>query len=201
MDYELQLKIKNAPLLNLMREHGYQNPAELARAMGVPRSGIDHLLSLKIPVYGGNDGNTLTKSAKRLCEFFHVHPEELVPASHIRAPLKQSTFTAQVAENQMKELAQGTKDPAKILEFFQTEQRDAFEDMLEAAKINDREREVLRYRQKDGLTLGETGKKMGVSQERIRQMELKAFRKIRCKSPRQVIEASGIYAAKVGIDS
>ena len=199
MDYELQLKIKNAPLLNLMRENGYQNAAELARAMGISRAGIDNLLSLKRTIYGRNNWEVLSKPAKQLSEFFNVHPEELVPPSHIRHPLKQSEFTAQVAENQMKELAQATADPAKILEFMQTESRDAFEDMLEAARITDRERDVLRYREKDGLTLEETGRKMGVTRERIRHIEAKALRKIRERSQKDILEASGIYAEKVGL--
>lgn len=44
------------------------------------------------------------------------------------------------------------------------------------------EKVVIEYRYKDGLTLKETGENLGVTHERIRQIELKALRKLRHKS-------------------
>lgn len=44
------------------------------------------------------------------------------------------------------------------------------------------ERDVIKFRYKDGLTLKETGENLGVTGERIRQIELKALRKLRHKS-------------------
>lgn len=53
----------------------------------------------------------------------------------------------------------------------------ALEDALYT--LTDRERKVLRYRFVDGMTLRETGDQLGVTQERIRQIEAKALRKLR----------------------
>lgn len=44
------------------------------------------------------------------------------------------------------------------------------------------ERNVIEFRYRDGLTLKETGENLGVTNERIRQIELKALRKLRHKS-------------------
>lgn len=44
------------------------------------------------------------------------------------------------------------------------------------------EKDVIEYRYRDGLTLKETGENLGVTHERIRQIELKALRKLRHKS-------------------
>lgn len=44
------------------------------------------------------------------------------------------------------------------------------------------EKDVIEFRYKDGLTLKETGEYVGVTGERIRQIELKALRKLRHKS-------------------
>lgn len=44
------------------------------------------------------------------------------------------------------------------------------------------ERNVIEFRYRDGLTLKETGENLGVTHERIRQIELKALRKLRHKS-------------------
>lgn len=45
--------------------------------------------------------------------------------------------------------------------------------------LTDRECQVIRYRYRDRLTLEETGKKLGVTRERIRQIEARAIRKLR----------------------
>lgn len=47
------------------------------------------------------------------------------------------------------------------------------------AELTDREQEILKYRFKEGLTLKVTGERIGVSMERIRQVEAKALRKLR----------------------
>lgn len=44
------------------------------------------------------------------------------------------------------------------------------------------EKDVIEFRYRDGLTLKETGENLGVTHERIRQIELKALRKLRHKS-------------------
>lgn len=45
--------------------------------------------------------------------------------------------------------------------------------------LTEREEAVIKYRLKDGLTLRDTGKAMDITQERVRQIEAKALRKLR----------------------
>lgn len=45
--------------------------------------------------------------------------------------------------------------------------------------LNDREQKVLEYRYKNGLTYEDTGKQFNVTRERVRQIELRAVRKLR----------------------
>lgn len=195
MDYELTLTIKNAPLLNLMRARGYQSIAALSKASGVNRSSIDPLAKLSSGVYMQDDV-TPKPSCVRLAEFLGVHLEELAPPSHLRSPLRQSSFTAQIAENQMNELAQSAQNPERLLEVFQTESRDAFEDMLESTQLSARERKVLRLRFKEEKTFEESGRELGVSRERIRQIEAKSLRKLRQYSriSESLVDSAGIYA-------
>lgn len=61
--------------------------------------------------------------------------------------------------------------------------------VLEAMEtLAERERDVLAYRYRDGLTLEETGEKYHVTRERIRQCEAKALRKLRHPLRREIIE-------------
>lgn len=197
MDYELTLTVKNAPLLNLMRERGFTSVASLAKAIGIGRGALDKLAKLERGVYMA-DGITPLPSSQRIADFFYCAVENLVPASHIRDPLKQSKFVAQVAENQMAEIAQAAQNPERLLEIFETESRDAFADMLDASGLNDRHRKVMDLRYRENKTYEECGKILGVTGERIRQMELKAIRIIRLKAQKCVIKAAGIYADSTG---
>jgi RNA polymerase sigma factor (sigma-70 family) len=49
----------------------------------------------------------------------------------------------------------------------------AFEELI--APLSDRHRQVLRWRFRDGLTLERAGRRLGVTRERVRQIELKAM--------------------------
>ena len=50
---------------------------------------------------------------------------------------------------------------------------------IENSNLGERELKILRYRMVDGLTLEQVGKLLGVTRERVRQIEAKAFRKLR----------------------
>lgn len=61
--------------------------------------------------------------------------------------------------------------------------------LLEAMEtLTERERDVLAYRYRDGLTLEETGKKYHIVRERVRQVEARALRKLRHPMRREIIE-------------
>jgi DNA-directed RNA polymerase specialized sigma24 family protein len=59
------------------------------------------------------------------------------------------------------------------------EQRDLLEKILESAGMNEREEIVLRMLTIEGYTLEEIGQVLGVTKERVRQMEIRILRKLR----------------------
>jgi hypothetical protein len=63
----------------------------------------------------------------------------------------------------------------------QVEQRELITKLLEAFCFSDREDQVVQMIVMDGLTLREAGKELGVTQERVRQIYLRALRKARAR--------------------
>ena len=63
----------------------------------------------------------------------------------------------------------------------QVEQRELVTKLLEAFCFSDREDMVVQMIVMDGLTLKEAGKELGVTQERVRQIYLRAMRKARAR--------------------
>lgn len=195
MDYELQLKIKNAPLLNLMRSRGFESASSLSKATNVTQKDIGKLLNLKLTVYN-QDGISPRTCALKIAEYFGVSVDELAPKNRLRNPLVQNTFEAQVNQQQIESLSYSTKDPSRLLEWFETETRDVFEDIISANKeITERQKAILRLRFVENKTLDECGKVYGVSRERIRNIVANALRKLRGpEAHKKVIEAAGFYA-------
>ena len=64
---------------------------------------------------------------------------------------------------------------------------------LAMASLTERERDVLLYRFRDGLTLNETGEIFNVTKDRVRQIEAKALRKMRHPSRANIL----IYGADI----
>ncbi len=65
---------------------------------------------------------------------------------------------------------------------------DRIRTFIESCALSERERKVLFLRVIDGKTLREVGDAFGVTQERVRQLESKAFRKLRGPLHRRQIE-------------
>lgn len=196
-DYELHLKIKNAPLLRLMRENGFKTAADLSRKAGASQSYIGHMLGLTTTVYDawGHVRGPVQKVADALL----VHPEEMFPEKHWHQPLEKNTFVAELSAEQAARLSNNSAamDPCTLLEHMQTEDRDAFADMCEAGRLTGREKDLMRKRFVEGKTLKQTGMELEspVTSERLRQMEFRALRKMQNPHRRKgIVEAAGIYA-------
>lgn len=58
-------------------------------------------------------------------------------------------------------------------------------------RLTDRERFLIELRYREGLTLFETGEVLGITRERVRQLELKAIDKLRKSAKRLLTDATG----------
>jgi len=182
-DYELELKIKNGQLLARMRENGLRTAADLSRESGVNQGTIGKILSLELPLYICSPVKNEIKvrpAAQKLAETLVCTPQELYPEAHWFDGLPKNTFTAMLSRSEMEMVEHmSTGDPAAFLEYMEDVESVSFEKLLESADLSDRQRSVLKMRYEDGKTLEATGKEMGVTYQRIRDIERAALRKLR----------------------
>lgn len=178
-DYRLEIKIKNNYLYEKMQEKGISTASELARVVGLAPTVIGEILNLKITAY--TNKGTVRSSIQCLCDFFSCNPEDLFPAQHIFDPLtvNQGAIQANIGELMSSNLLESVHNPDLLAESI--EQKEAIEKTL--GQLTSREKKVLEMRyglgDEEGCTLKEAGIKLNVSPERLRQIELKALRKLR----------------------
>ena len=94
-DYLLQIKIKNAPMMNMMRLSGVETAAELSRLAGVTQSVIGRYLNLKeIPIRVTGEWKP---SVMKIADALRVLPDMLFPEKHITKALKTNKLEGQVS--------------------------------------------------------------------------------------------------------
>ena len=186
-DYELQLKIKNAPMLNVMRLQGYETAAQLSRECGIAQVTIGKMLNLKVSAY--NSKGVVRSYVQDVADFLKVPYEMIYPEAHLNDSLKLNTFSAQVSTDDMVALTNdsSTIDPSLLIDV------DRADITKMTQGLTNREQTVLIMRNRDELTLRQVGDKLDVAQERVRQIEQKALRKLRHPSRfRDVTDNSGV---------
>lgn len=178
-DYELQLKIKNAPMLNAMRECGMKTAADLARAAGLSQTTVGKMLNLSLTCC--NKLGEVRSNVQAVADVLGEPPDMLFPAGHIIEPLEENTFTAQVTVDEMARLTNnsGAVDPMLLLEREERDSVDLCADILKKSSLNKREVAVMTARYAKGLTYREAGKPLGLTPERVRQIVGGALRKLR----------------------
>ena len=179
-DYLLQIKIKNAPMMELMRLQGYENAAELSRASGIQQTIIGQYLNLKTAPWS-SARNDWKISIVKLADCLKVPIESLFPAQHLEKCLPKNSIEAEIDLKELEQLCQGRLEPSiedRLLEESQINTLDAALDTLTV-----REQKILKMRHGIGYpessTLHEIADAFSVTTERIRQIEAKALRKLR----------------------
>ncbi len=162
---------------------------------GISRAIIDQGKMIRIPVYMNEELARYKKAVEKLVHklnrtpsFGEIAKEMKVPVEKVRelenTVAKMSSLDAPISDNGDGQIGEIIKDetavsPDEQLEsFFNKERAQEFLNML-----NDRERKIIemRYGLADGNThtLAEIAKVLGVSRERVRQIEIATIKKIR----------------------
>ena len=188
MDYELTLTIRNGPMLARMREYGYTSIPKLSDATGISITTLYLIAQLKLPLYVKSKSTEpeVRGSVQKLADHFCCTPQEIYPEAHWYDALDKNKFIGYVNQATMEAMThKSTSDPAVFLEYMEerVEVEDNTFDKL-VSKLRDRDAQVLRWRFADGLLLREIGEKLGVSTDRVRQIEARALRNLRAQEGR-----------------
>ncbi len=174
-DFYAILKIQHGPLRQAMQSAGIKSPIELARLAGIGPSSVYNLLNFKEPPLNPKNGQW-RDSVLKICHFLGFSPEELFP-EHLRKVIASTRFETFASGTSLP----ATEEPKQLEPYSQIDQAELATMLGKALDtLNHRQKYVLTERYLNGKTLSEIAVKMSVGPERIRQIEAKALRRLRC---------------------
>jgi len=182
-DYVIQFKVKNGPMLSIMRANGMKTAADLYRACGVNQGTIGKYLNLLQSPW--SERNNWSAAVLKIAKTLKVVPEMLFPEQHILKPLEKNRAEIEMDLEDMEQLT-GEMSTDYLLGPTEDDQDtvDLLREKIHNLASREEECLVLRF----GLdgnepqSLRAVGDRFGVTPERIRQIEAKALRKLRHKT-------------------
>lgn len=165
--YRVTVKVRNANLLNAIEKSGLKNRKEFCVAAGISYSFLNELINLKakpIDINGDYKPEIIN-----LCVFLNVMPCKLFDEDQMYMRLENNVFSF---DNSLAQITQLSIDQKKL--------QIVVESILDGFTQN--EQRVISARfglNTNEKTLKEIGDDFGISSERVRQIEIKALRKLR----------------------
>lgn len=175
-DYRISVKVRNNRLLKAIEEAGGKPGNKWCDKNGLTYKMVNDLINMTIsPLL---ETGELSKTASMLCDVLGKIPDELWSAEQLR-PLEKNFSELEMDYQQV--VAMLPSDEQSYLPDFYKLENEQTRSLIESAlaTLTVKERAVMRLRFEDDLTLEECGEMLGVTRERVRQIEIKALRKLR----------------------
>lgn len=170
-DYRVLVKVQNGRIFERIRAAGFATVRAFCKSNDLPPSEVGQLLNLKIsPTRRNGDFKSIVV---RISNALSVDPVDLFTERQYE-PVPSNVKDFLIDEAHVNQLIQNSNSPERML---------ALVEMADAvkikAKLTDKETKVINMRFNDESTLDECSRSLGVTRERVRQIETKALRKMR----------------------
>lgn len=184
-EYRFQIKVRNNIVLKRIEELGFSSIPEFCRTKKLTYHLVNDIINFRIPFYTKN--GEITTHISRLADALCLMPDHIYPPERRERPLACNTYNIEANKNDLMQISESLRmsalppDDRKMLEDFNPLLSKIMDECLPP-----RYREVIERR--FGLTTGheetceKIGATMGVSGQRIRQLEAKALRYLRSPS-------------------
>ena len=166
-DFNLKVTVRNGRLLRAIRKR-YSSVADMCRKMGRSHQTVNKLITMKAVPYNSKGWTDL---ALDIAGMVARDPEDLWPDHMRELRLRKSTSEVNLDLDDVKKLVQEGSSEKTISQLSVLSQF--------SKNLTPRERDVLARRFAHDQSLDECAASLRVSRERVRQIEAKAFRKMR----------------------
>jgi len=195
--------IRAAKKFDYRRGHKFSTYATWWIRQAVTRAIADQGRTIRVPVHMGDQINRLLRTSHHLTQLLGRDPTTQELADSLRVTPKKVENMIQVARRPISlETPTDDEEDSILSDFIQDDESPAPTDVVTNSLLREQLRDVLhslpprevrilqlRYGLHDGqsYTLEEVGRKMGVTRERVRQIEAQALSRLRHPSHRRVL--------------
>ena len=189
-DVRVEVKVKNNLILLMMEKQSITSVTELCRLMGKPfmQGRIGELVNMKVPAR--RKTGEWSEYAILLADFFRCIPEDIFSEPQQWDKLKTNRTHAEIGYAEIAQLTMRAPVTPELAYQADDLRRLITEALL---KLTPREERIIRMRfgfNCEQMILEEIGDKLGVTRERIREIEAKALRKLKHPSKFRVLRSS-----------
>ena len=185
-DYRVNIKVRNNRILKAIEESGGTVGQKWCEANGLGYSSVNSLINMVVsPVTKMGE---LIPTAARLCEVLGKLPDELWSDEQIR-PLEKNFTSLEMSREEIVALMPPDAMGLELTDFDQFMHMRELPERIEQAidTLDERKQYIIRSRFYEDKTLDELGKELGVSKDRVRQIEARALRELRHPSKSKVL--------------
>ena len=175
-EYAVKVTVRNGLILRQMKKLGIKTQTELAKQSGLDPNVVGTLIGLKKRPVNHKTGEWLSV-AFALSSALRLEPEELWTEKQRGMALESNSREVSMGEEEVMQLASGQGTEQMVQKVLTTRAVDSALKLLPP-----REEQVVRRVFLEGKTLEETGDDIGVTRERVRQISLRAIRRLKHKS-------------------
>lgn len=180
-DIRMDVRFRNNCILSKMESVGVESVAELARRIGVSVMSIHCYVNMtQVPF---NKKGKMSRVVIKMCEFFKCSPEELFSSEQMETKLEKNRAAVEVSFEGVRAMLE--HQPSELLALEDVVARDQIPGLITQAleHLTVRQRLVLTKRfglqEEEEHTLEQVAEVLGVTRERVRQIEAKALRRMR----------------------
>jgi RNA polymerase sigma factor (sigma-70 family) len=182
-EYRVKMTVRNNLLLSAIEAAGYKAQSDFARACNINPTDVNGLVAMRaLPLR--NNGQ-FTPVAQTIMEVLGACPTDLWTTEQLSMRLKRNSAEVEMTKAEL--LPALGMNPVDMVEFKQPDEYLADKEKVNAVAktlktLTFREQMVLGKRfgiNGEEMSLDEVGKELGLTRERIRQIEAKALRKMR----------------------
>lgn len=169
-DYRVKVTIRNNRLLSAIEDAGFVPGQAFSKACGLSYSQINDLINMKASCVDGS--GKIRPCVQKLCDFLNKIPMDLFSDTQFYGLIESNACTLNMDEIQVQNIMVSAESRLEVREL-----TEVVNGSLRSLNMN--ESQVLQLRYFKEKTLEECAQEIGVTREKIRQIEAMAFRKLR----------------------